>query len=83
MIAFLTIVLPNVLGYIKESLYLQTPTHFYKQPLDRPNITQIVNRITKPGFKDLDFLISKVRLISKTIIFGYDIDNRIALAIYL
>ena len=36
----------NVLGYIRESLHLHTPTRLYKQPLDRPNITQMVNTIS-------------------------------------
>ncbi len=29
----------NVLGYIGESFHLHTPTLFYKQPLNCPNIT--------------------------------------------
>lgn len=70
----------NVLSYIEESFYLHIPTRFYKQLLDCPNITQIVNTITKPGFEDLDFLISKVRLIFKTIVFVDKIANVIALA---
>lgn len=39
----------------------------------------MVNIITKPGFEDLDFLILKARLISKTMVFVDKINNVIAL----
>ena len=80
MMALSATLAPNVLSYIRESLYLHTPTRLYKQPLDRPNITQMVNTITKPRFEDLDFLISKAELIPKTMGFVDKIDNAIALA---
>lgn len=74
---------PKVLSYIRKSLYLHTLTRLYKQPLDYPNITQMIKSITKSGFKNLDFLISKARSIFKTIMaFVDEIDNVIALATY-
>lgn len=78
--AFSTTLMPNVLGYIGEFLHLHTPTCLYKQPLNHPNITQMVNGITKPEFEDLDFLIPKAGLISKTMVFVNKIDDAIALA---
>ena len=78
--ALSTTLAPNVLGYIRESLHLHTPTRLYKQSLDHPNITQMINTITKPRFEDLDFLIPKARLITKTIVFVDKIDDAIALA---
>lgn len=68
-IALSTIFVPNIPGYIRKFFYLHTLTHFYKQPLDRPNITQMVNSIITSGFKDLDFLILKTGLIPKTMVF--------------
>lgn len=79
-IALFTILFPNILDYIRKSLYLYTTTCFYKQLLDCFKITQMVNTITRPKFKDLNFLISKARLIPKTIIFINNLDNRITLA---
>lgn len=76
------ILMLNVLGYIGESLYLHTPTFLYKQFLDYLKITQMVNSITKPEFENLDFLIPKTRLISKTMIFVDKIDEPIALVTY-
>lgn len=76
------IVLPNILSYIGKTLYLQTPTCLYKQFLDHFNIIQIVNSIIKLGFEDLNFLIPKVKLISKTIVFVNNKDNKISLAVY-
>ena len=81
--ALFTIFAPNILSYIKKSFHLHTPTCLDKQSLDRPNITQMVNTITKPGFEDLDFLISKTGFISKTIVFVDKIDDAIALAAHL
>lgn len=43
----------------------------------------MVNTITKPRFEDLNFLIPKTRLISKTMIFVNKINDAIALAVYL
>lgn len=83
MMALFATVTPNVLGYIGESLHLHSPTRLHKQALDRPNITQMVNSITKPGFQDLDFLIPKAGLISKTMVFVNKIEEGIALAAYL
>lgn len=71
---------PNVLGYIREFLYLYTLTCLYKQSLDYPNIGQIVNTITKLGFEDLGFLILKAGLIPKIMVFVDKIDDAIALA---
>ena len=36
MMALSATLAPNIFGYIRESLYLHTPTRLYKQPLDRP-----------------------------------------------
>ncbi len=74
--------MPNVLGYIGELLHLQAPTHFYKQPLNRPNIIQMVTLITKPSFCELDFLVPKTSLILKTIVFVNKIDNIVKIIIY-
>ncbi len=71
---------PNFLGYIGELLHLYTPTFLYKQPLDCPNIIQIVFHILKQGFGDLDYLIPKVGLIPKTMVFMEKIGDVIALA---
>lgn len=70
----------NILGYIEEFLHLHFSTCLYRQPLDHPNTTLIVNNITKLGFTDLNILISKARLIPKIIVFIDKIDSRIALA---
>lgn len=43
----------------------------------------MVNSITKPGFEDLNLLISKVGLIMKIMVLIDDIDNLIALVVYL
>ena len=80
MMALSATLAPNIIRYIEKSLYLHTQTRLYKQPIDRPIITQIVNPITKPRFKDLDFLISKAKLIPKTMVFIDKIDDVIALA---
>lgn len=80
--AFFATLASNVLGYIKKSLLLYTRTCFYKQLLNRLNITQIANNITKPKFEDLDFLILKAELISKIIVFVEKIDDAIALVTY-
>ncbi len=74
---------PNVLGYIRESLHLHAPTPLYKQPLDRPNITQMVTHISKQGFGDLDYLVPKVGIIPKTMVFMEKIEDVMALAAHL
>lgn len=43
----------------------------------------MISSITKPEFEDLDFLIPKVGLISKIMVFVDDIDNGIAFAAHL
>lgn len=80
MIALSTILLPNVLSYIEESLHLYTLSRLYKYPLDCPNITQMINNTTKIWFEDLNFLITKARLIPKTMVFVDNIDDEITLA---
>ncbi len=70
----------NVLGYIGELLHLHAPTLFYKQPLDCPNITQMVTHISKQWFGDLDYLVPKVGIILKTMIFWKKIEDVMALA---
>lgn len=80
MMVLSAILAPNVLGYIGKSLHLHTLFRFYKQSLDRLNITQMANTITKPGFEDLDFLILKTGLISKTMMFIDKINDTIVLA---
>lgn len=79
MMAVFTTLALNILGYIRKSRHLHTLTRLDKQPLDRPNITQMVNTITKSGFEDPDFLIPKTGLISKTMVFVDKIDDAIAL----
>lgn len=76
-------IMPNVLGYIEELLYLQIPTYLYKQPLNCPNIVQMVVSITKPDYHELDFLVLKIGLISKTIVFVNNIDNVVKIVTYL
>lgn len=71
-------VTPNILEYIRISLKLSPPSRIYRQPLDRPNLTYIVSRIYKTGFKDFDFLIPSrgaVGEIPKTMIFVDKIDD--------
>lgn len=80
MMIFFIIFVLNIKSYIRKSLYLLIPTCFYKKSLDHNNITQIINSNTKPKFEDLNFLISKARLIFKTIVFVNKINNEIALA---
>lgn len=83
MMALSATITSNVLGYIGQSLHLHSPTQFYKQPLDWPNITQMVTNITKPGFRDLEYLIPKAGLIPKSMVFADKIDNAMAIAAYL
>lgn len=78
-IPFFATVTPNVLGYIGELFYLHSLTCLHKQPFDHPNITYIVNSITKLGFQNLDFLIFKAGLILKIIVFVNKIEENIIL----
>lgn len=80
--ALLATIIPNVLSYIGDSLYLWAPTRFYKHPLNRLNIVQLVVPITKPGYCELDFLIPKTGLIPKIMVFINKIDNAVKIAIY-
>ncbi len=75
--------MPNVLGYIGESLYLWAPTRLYKQPLNCPNIVQMVVPITKPDYYELDFLVPKTSLILKTMVFINKIENAMKITVYL
>lgn len=43
----------------------------------------MVNNINKPGFEDLNLLIPKAGLVPKTMMFVDNIDNKIALTVYL
>lgn len=43
----------------------------------------MIKYIIKPGFKDLNFLILKIGLIFKTMVFIYNIGKAIALIAYL
>lgn len=79
----LTIIKPNILGYIRELLYFWAPTHFYKQPLNCPNTIQIVAPIIKLRFSELDFLISKTGLILKIMVFINKINNAMKITTYL
>lgn len=83
MMALSVIIIPNILGYIGELLYLRAPTRFYKQLLNRPNIVQMIAPITNPGYCELDFLVSKTGLIQKIMIFVNKIDNVVKIAAYL
>ncbi len=73
----------NILRYIKELLHLYKQTLLYKQQLYYPNITQIVTPIIKQGFVDLDYLVPKVGIISKTKVFMKKIEDIMALATHL
>ncbi len=79
MVLSVTIIL-NVLGYIEELLHLLVSTFLYKQLLNGSNITQMGTYISKQGFGDLNYLISKVGIIPKTIVFIEKIEYVIALA---
>lgn len=83
MMALSVIIIPNVLGYIGELLHLWAPIRLYKQPLNCPNIIQIVTPTIKPGFCELNFLVPKTGLILKTMVFVNKIDNIVQIATYL
>ncbi len=81
--ALSTTITPNVLGYIGELFHLYAPTLLYKQSLNCPNITQMVTHISKQGFGDLDYLVPKVGIIPKTMVFMEKIEDVMALAAHL
>lgn len=81
--ALLTIIKPNILGYIRELLYFWASTYFCKQLLNCPNTVQIVAPIIKLRFSELDFLISKTGLILKTMVFVNKINNTMKITAYL
>lgn len=79
-------VTPNVLEYVQESLQLRAPVRLYKESLDRPNLTYLVSEIKKPGFEELDFVVSPHMAafkIPKTMIFVDNIDTAGQLELYL
>ncbi len=82
MMALSVTIMPNVLGYIGESFPFWAPTRLYKQPLNRPNIVQIVAPITQSSYRELDFLVSKIGLIPKIIVFVNKIDDAVKIAVY-
>ncbi len=58
----------------------------YKESLDRINITYLVSEIKKPGFEELDFVMSprsSAFSIPKTMIFVDNIDTAGDLELYL
>ncbi len=66
------IIILNILKYSRILLKLFPSLQIYRQPLDYPNLTYIVNLINKARFKYLDFLIlsgGAIGKILKTIIF--------------
>ena len=76
----------NVLDYIRAFLNLRLPVRLYKQSLDRPNITYVVAKMKKPGYKELDVFVPSIgglSAISKTMIFVDSINEGIALTKYL
>ena len=76
----------NVLEYICQSLHLRSPVHLYKRTLDRPNITYMVQKITKPGFGELDALLFQEKGIAdmpKTMIFVDSINEGVGITMYL
>lgn len=81
--ALLAIIKPNILSNIRELLYFLAATHLCKQPLNHPNIVQIVIPIIKLGFNKLDFLIYKTGLIQKTMVFVNKINNTMIMTAYL
>lgn len=59
-LALLATVIPNILEYIHKLLQFRAPIWLYKELLDRPYITYFVVQIKKPGFKELNFLMTPV-----------------------
>ncbi len=85
-LALLATVTPNVLEYVRESLQLRAPARLYKESLDRPNLTYLVSEIKKPGFEELDFIVSPciaAFTIPKTMIIIDNIDTAGQLELYL
>ena len=85
-IALSATITKNVLEYIRTSLHLRSPVHLYKRTLDRPNITYMVQEITKPGFGELDMLLSEgggVADVPKTMVFVDSINEGIRITTYL
>lgn len=79
-------IIRNILKYICKSLHLQKPVHLYKQTLDQPNITYMVQKINEKVFKELNILVPQTRgilNIPKTIIFVSKIKNGYKMAQYL
>lgn len=71
----LTTITPTIPKYICKLLKLRLLIQFYQKLLDRPNITHIVEKITKLKYENLAFLISDSSgtcVILKTMIF---VDN--------
>lgn len=66
------------MDYIKKLLYLYDLIYLFKQLLDYLNIIQIVNKIIKLRFQNLNFLLSKTNPNFKTIIFIKKICQKIA-----
>ncbi len=80
------IVISNVLEYVRESLQLRAPEWLYKNPLDRHNLTYLILKIKKPGFEELDFIVSPYMAaftILKIKIFVDNIDTVGQLELYL
>ena len=76
----------NVLEYVCQSLHLRSPVHLYKRTLDWPNITYMVQEITKPRFGKLDALLFQKRGIAdmpKTMIFVDSINEGVGITTYL
>lgn len=69
MIVLSILIMPNILGYIRELLHFWILIYFYKQLLNCLNIIQIVALITKLDYDKLDFLVFKTSLIPKIIVF--------------
>ena len=85
-IALFATITKNVPEYICKSLLLRSPVHLYKRTLDRPNITYMVQEITKPGFSELDILLPQgggVADVPKTMIFVDSINEGIRITTYL
>ena len=66
-------------------LNLYLPIRLYKQSLDHLNITYVVAKIKKPGYKELDILVLSIKGLSaipKTMIFVNSINKGMALTKY-
>lgn len=56
-LAFMATNIPSVLEYIRKLLKLRLSTQLYRELLDEPNITYMVDEITKPKYEDLAYFI--------------------------